>query len=107
MNKQHLIDKGIDVSHWRASSEYDEVESMIFGDVVGMVYDTSKWPVPDDTYHADNWAFWHRDDPNRPESEEEDAAFERDLNAKEKFVGGSPAYQARQAHLNRDQQASS
>ena len=49
MNKQQLIEKGLDVLHWRSSSDYDMAEDTIFGDIVGVVYDTPRWPVPDDT----------------------------------------------------------
>ena len=93
MNKQQLIDKGFDVSHWRQSSDYDMAEDAIFGDIVGVVYDTSRWPVPGDTYHPDNWPFWHNCDPNRPESKEADADFERRLKDM-KSLGGCPRHEA-------------
>ena len=97
MNKQYLIEKGLDVSHWRSSSDYDMAEDAVFGDVVGVVYDTSRWTVPGDTYHPDNWPFWHSCDPNRPESKEADMYLER--RAKHtRTIGGCPRHDAILAH---------
>lgn len=36
------------------------------GDVIGMIYDTTDWPVPDEVYHPDNRRKWYCNDPNRP-----------------------------------------
>ena len=51
-----------------------EIEHLehIIGSVVGMIYDTTGWPVPDEVYHPDNRHEWHCDDPNMPWTAEEE-----------------------------------
>ena len=36
------------------------------GDVIGMIYDTREWPVPEEVYHLDNRRKWYCNDPNIP-----------------------------------------
>ena len=41
-------------------------ENKPIGDVVGMIYDTTDWPVSDEVYHLDNRRKWYCNDPNIP-----------------------------------------
>ena len=70
MDKQQLIELGAKIEDWPTFEHYSQFQIDIikedYGDVVGIVYDTSSWPVPGETYHADNWRKWHLQDPNRP-----------------------------------------
>lgn len=93
MNKQQLIEKGLDVSHWPMVDKNDEATDLFFGDIDGVIYDTSKWPVPDDTYHTDNWPFWHSCDPNQPDPPK--AAIEYfEQRSKSSTLGGNPRHEA-------------
>lgn len=69
MNKQQLMDKGFDIAHWPILDRFSkdpETVQILFRDMIGVVYGTSKWPVPDETYNPDNWRRWFPEDPNLP-----------------------------------------
>ena len=76
MNKQQLVELGAtEIGRWPtfetlspdhfSEGEIAEIKGR-YGDIVGFVYDTSSWPVPEEVYHEDNFKKWHLDDPNKP-----------------------------------------
>ena len=75
MNKQQLIGLGMKIEDWPTFERYSQFQidriKDDYGDVVGIVYDTANWPVPDEVYHPDNWCHWHLQDPNRPMTQKE------------------------------------
>lgn len=79
-SQKQMVEKGIEIGHWptfeRRSSKKGYREH-ITGSMVGMIYDTTGWPVPDEAYHPDNWAEWHSDDPNQPVATGEELEFDR------------------------------
>lgn len=70
-SQKQMIEKGIEIGHWPTFERYPKEDYKDFrdyyGSIVGIVYDTTGWPVPDDVYHKDNWEHWHIHDPNRPD----------------------------------------
>ena len=71
MNKQQLTALGAtEIGRWPTFEGYSERETETLKDglksIVGFIYDTGDWPVPDEVYHPDNWKYWHLSDPNRP-----------------------------------------
>lgn len=69
MNKEEMIALGADIAHWPTHEKYqplDPGKEWHDGDIVGIIYNTSEWPVPAETYHPDNWMHWNEWDPNRP-----------------------------------------
>ena len=80
-SQKQMIEKGIEISHWptferRPSKKH--LREHIVGSMVGMIYDTTGWPVPDEVYHPDNWAEWHCDDPNQPVPAEKELEYIRE-----------------------------
>ena len=68
-SQEKLVEKGVEFGHWPAFERRPhkkEHREHITGSIVGMIYDTTGWPVPDEVYRPDNWAEWHCDDPNQP-----------------------------------------
>ena len=67
--QKQMVEKGVEISHWPTFERYPSKRKHRFvevGHMVGMIYDTTGWPQPDDVYHPDNCRNWHCDDPNRP-----------------------------------------
>ena len=68
-SQKQMIEKGIEIGHWPTFEEHPHEKKHrehTIGSMVGMIYDTTGWPVPDEVYHPDNRAEWHCDDPNCP-----------------------------------------
>lgn len=83
-NQKQLIEKGFDIAHWPTLDRYSkdsETVQILFRDMIGVVYDTSKWPMPNDTYHPDNWRHWYPEDPNLPVAAREEIE-EKERNSK-------------------------
>ena len=79
-SQKQMVEKGFEISHWPAFERFPkqrEHRKVTIGDMVGMIYDTSDWPVPDEVYHPDNHRKWHCDDPNRPALTQEEMESER------------------------------
>ena len=74
------MEKGVEIGHWPT---FERLPSQrrhhmtTHGDMIGMIYDTRDWPVPDEVYHPDNRREWHCDDPNRPAPTQEEMESER------------------------------
>ena len=68
-SQEQLVEKGVEIGHWptfERRPHKSEHRAHIIGDVVGMIYDTTSWPQPNDVYHPDNFKEWHCDDPKVP-----------------------------------------
>lgn len=71
MNKQQLVELGAtEIGRWPTFDGFSEIRANTLKeelkDLVGFIYDTAKWPIPDEVYHPKNWEYWHLSDPNRP-----------------------------------------
>ena len=68
-SQEQLVEKGIEIGHWPTFERHPSKRKHQFvevGHMVGMIYDTTGWPFPNEVYHPDNYKCWHCDDPNRP-----------------------------------------
>ena len=68
-SQKQMVEKGIEIGHWPTFERFPDgrkYRKHSIGDMVGMIYDTANWPVPDEVYHPDNYKEWHCDDPNVP-----------------------------------------
>ena len=66
-SQEQLMGKGIEIGHWPTFERHPEIrDNKPTGDVIGMIYDTTSWPVPDEVYHPDNRRKWYCNDSNRP-----------------------------------------
>ena len=68
-SQKQMVEKGVEIGHWPTFERHPGKRKHQFvevGYMVGMIYDTTGWPQPDDVYHPDNGGRWHCDDPNVP-----------------------------------------
>lgn len=76
-SQKQMVEKGVKIGHWPTFERYPhdrKKRKYLIGDMIGMIYDTSDWPVPDEVYHPDNCNEWHCDDPNKPSHDKLKAA---------------------------------
>ena len=97
-SQKQKVKKGMEIGH---SSRFErhpdkrEHQFVEIGHMVGMIYDTTGWPRPDDVCHLDNYGRWHCDDPNVPpltmEQLDEDEAIRRKWDAMSKAKKRQPS----------------